>query len=40
MLRSTVIDLNPAEFKYNLFLLSLDKCNGSYNVAYDLSAII
>ena len=36
MLRSTVIDLNPTEFKYNLFLLSLDKCNGSYNVAYDL----
>ena len=29
--RPTLIDLNPVEVKYYLFMISLDKCNGSCN---------
>ena len=32
MIRPTIIDLNPAEFKYYIFMISLDKCTGSCNV--------
>ena len=32
MIRSTVIDLNPVKLKYYSFMISLDKCSGSYNV--------
>ena len=32
MFRPTLIDLNPVELTYYLFMISLDKCNGSYNV--------
>ena len=32
MVRPTLIDLNPLEFKYYPFLISLDKCTGSCNV--------
>ena len=31
MVRPTVVDLNPVELKYYLFMISLDKCNGSCN---------
>ena len=32
MVRPTPIDLNPVEFKYYPFMISLDKCTGSCNV--------
>ena len=32
MVRPTLIDLNPIEFKYYPFMIGLDKCNGSCNV--------
>ena len=32
MVRPTLIDLNPVEFKYYPFMISLDKCSGSCNV--------
>ena len=32
MIRPTLIDLNPVEFKYYPFMICLDKCNGSCNV--------
>ena len=32
MARPTLIDLNPLELKYCLFMISLDKCTGSCNV--------
>ena len=28
----TLIDLNPVELKYYPFMISLDKCNGRFNV--------
>ena len=31
MVRPTLIDLNPVELKYYPFMISLDKCSGSYN---------
>ena len=35
------IDLNPVKFNYYPFIISLDKCNGSFNHAVDgLSAKI
>ena len=30
MTRSTIVDLNSVELDYYIFLISLDKCNGSY----------
>ena len=38
--RLTFIDVNPVELKYYLFMISLDKCNGSCNIIDDLSAKI
>ena len=38
--RFTIIDLNPIELNYYLFMVILNKCNGSCNVAADLSTII
>ena len=32
MVRHTVNDLNAIELKYYLFMIDLDKCNGSCNV--------
>ena len=32
MVRPTPIDLNPVELKYYSFMISLDKCTGSYIV--------
>ena len=32
MVRSTIIDMNPVELKYYTFMVSLNKCTGSYNV--------
>ena len=32
MLRPSYIDLNSTELKYYSFQISLDKCNGSFNV--------
>ena len=32
MVRPTLFDSNPVEFKYYPFMISLDKCNGSCNV--------
>ena len=32
MVRSTLIDLNPAELKYYPFMIRLNKCTGSCNV--------
>ena len=32
MVRPTLIDLNPVELKYYPFMISLNICNGSYNV--------
>ena len=32
MVKPTLIDLNPIDFKYYPFMISLDKCNGSSNV--------
>ena len=31
MVRPTLIDLNPVEYKYYPFMISLDKCSGSAN---------
>ena len=31
MLRPTLIDLNPVELKYYPFMISLNKCTGSWN---------
>ena len=31
--RSTFVDLNPIKSNYYPFMISLDKCNGSCNVA-------
>ena len=39
MNRPTVVDLNPSELNY-LFMITLDKCNGSCNVVDDLSTKI
>ena len=33
----TIIDLNLIELKYYSFMISLNKCNGSYNSVDDLS---
>ena len=32
IVRSTIIDLNPVELKCYPLIISLDKCNGSFNV--------
>ena len=32
MVRPTLLDLNPVQLKYYPFMISLDKCSGSYNV--------
>ena len=32
VLRPTLIDLSPVEVKYYPFMISSDKCNGSWNV--------
>ena len=32
--RLTLTDLNPIELNYYPFIVSLDKCNGSYNVSF------
>ena len=32
MVRRTLIDMNPVELKYYLFVISIDKCTGSCNV--------
>ena len=40
MVRPTLIDLNPNELNYYPFTIILDKCNGSCNVADDLSTQI
>ena len=32
MIRLTLIDLNPVELEYYLFMISLDKCSGGCNV--------
>ena len=37
MVRFFLIDLNPIEIKYYLFMISLDKCSGSCNTVNDLS---
>ena len=29
MVRPTIIDMNPVEFKYYLFMISVNKCTGS-----------
>ena len=34
MVRSNPIDLNPLKLKYYPFIISLDKCNGSYNAFF------
>ena len=33
----TIIDLNLIELKYYSFMISVNKCNGSYNSVDDLS---
>ena len=33
-----LVDLNPIDFNYYLFMISLDKCNKSYSVLDDLSS--
>ena len=33
MIRSTLTDLNPVKFNYYPFMVSVDKCNGSCNIA-------
>ena len=38
--RPTLIDLNPVEPNYYPFIIRLDVCNGSCNVADDLSTNI
>ena len=40
MIKTTLIDLNPAKLNYYPFMISLDKCNGSYNAVDDLSTKI
>ena len=37
MIRPTVIDLNPNELSYYLFMISLDECNESCDSVDDLS---
>ena len=37
MMKPFLIDLNPIEFKYYLFTITLDKCNRSCNSVNDLS---
>ena len=32
MVRPTLIDINPNELKYYRFMISLNKCAGSFNV--------
>ena len=32
MVRPTLIDLNPVDLKYHPFMISLDKCTGSFKV--------
>ena len=32
MVRPTLIDMNPFELKYSQFMISLNKCTGSYNI--------
>ena len=34
MVRPTLIDSNPPEFKCYPFMISLDKCNGSCNILF------
>ena len=36
----SLIDLNPVELNCDPFMISLDKCNGSYNVVDNLSTKI
>ena len=38
--RPTLIELNPIEFNYYPFIISLDKCNGSCNFVDGLSTKI
>ena len=40
MIMPTVMDLNPSELNYYPFMISLDKCNGSFNAVDDLSTKI
>ena len=40
MTRPTLIDSNPIELNYYLFVINLDKFNGSCNVVDDLSTKI
>ena len=40
IIRPAVVDLNPVEVNYHLFMISLDLCNGSCNVVHDLFANI
>ena len=35
-----LVDLNPVELNCDPFMMSLDKCNGSYNVVEDVSTKI
>ena len=35
MIRPSLFYLNPIEFKYFPFVISLDKCSGSFNAADD-----
>ena len=37
MIRPTLIDLNPVELSYYPFMISLDKCDGSFNAVDDFS---
>ena len=37
MIRPILIDLNPVEPNYYPLMVNLEKCNGSFNVADDLS---
>ena len=40
MVRPILTDLNITELKYYLFMISLDKCNGTCNSLDDLSTKI
>ena len=40
MVRPTLIDINPVELNYYPFMISLDKCNGSFNAVDNLSTKI
>ena len=40
LIRPTLIDLNHIELNNYPFMINLDKCNGSCNVADDLSMTI